>query len=270
MTMVYSNTENSLNNLVIRMENTLAKKSTKFNAVQQKLFYVCLASLNKGVNNVNEIEIDKQELFEYLNITSDDRWTRTKKQFKSLMKSSLIEFENGDNWESGFLITKTRSTRKKIYVEFAKDYLPLLIELSRNYTKLLNDDVTSFNSKFSMMLYQNLMRLNCYSNRIEFTTKQLKDMFGLNDDDYVYNDKFNRALFEKKTINLAVKEINEKSKCIRNLKYFKAYKGRQVACYVFSFTYLDPEKEKNTIETNGEQTSIFDFDVDDVKNLKWW
>ena len=189
------------------------------------------------------------------------------------MKSSLIEFENGDNWETGFLITKTRSTRKKIYVKFEKDYLPLLVELSRNYTKLLNDDVTSFNSKFSMMLYQNLMRLNCYSNKIEFTTKQLKDMFGLSDDDYVYNGKFNRALFEKKTVDLAVKEINSKSKCIRNLEYNKAYKGRQVACYVFNYKYFDPEKEKNVTDSNIDenQMTIFDeLEEDDIKNYNWW
>ena len=60
------NADNSLENQVIAMSNTLAEKSTRFTIIQQKMFYVCLASLKKGVNSKNEVEIDKQELFNYL------------------------------------------------------------------------------------------------------------------------------------------------------------------------------------------------------------
>ena len=266
--MAYSNTQNSLEAQVIKMDNILVKKSTKFNSSQQKLFYICLASINNGVNIDNEIEINKEELFNYLGLNDSNRHTRIRKQFKNLLKASFIEFGNDENFNDGFLLVNTRSTRKKIYVEIGRRYKPLLIELSKNYTKLLNDDVTLFNSKYSMMLYQNLMRLNVYSNHIEFTTQQLKDFFGLKEADYVYNGAFNRALFERKTINVAVKEINEKSKCIKNLVVSKEYSGRKVACYVFSFKYFDPQQEKNT---RYEKEPLENKDrLEDYKNFNWW
>lgn len=268
--MVYSADKNSLENQVIKMDNMLVQKSTKFNAEQQKLFYVCLASLNKGVNKQNEVEIDKEELFNYLGLTDSDRWYRIRGQFKQLLQKSYVQFGTDEEFDDGFLITRTRSTRKKIYVAFEPYFLPLLLELSSNYTKLLDDDVIDFNSKFSMALYQQLMRLNCYSSNVQFTTKQLKDFFGLTKDDYVYKGHFNRALFETKTVDLAVKEINEKCKCIRDLSYTKLYKGRQVAAYKFTYVYYDPEQEKNSLKDekiNENQMSLFD---EEIKSLKWW
>ena len=87
------NADNSLENQVIAMSNTLAEKSTRFTIIQQKMFYVCLASLKKGVNSKNEVEIDKQELFNYLNLNTDNnRWTRIRYEFKKLAHNSYIEF----------------------------------------------------------------------------------------------------------------------------------------------------------------------------------
>ena len=45
----------TLENQVIAMSNTLAKKSTRFTVTQQKLFYVSIASLRNGLNENNEV-----------------------------------------------------------------------------------------------------------------------------------------------------------------------------------------------------------------------
>ena len=281
------NTDNSLENQVIAMSNTLAEKSTRFSIVQQKLFYVCLASLKHGVNSKNEVEINKQELFNYLQIENDtSRWTRIRYEFKKLAKNSYIEFGTDEEFCDGFLIYSFRSTRNSIFVRFNDYYLPLVQQLANNFVRLLDDDVVSLDSKFSMMLYQNLMKdkwklTNIDYLGIDYSTRRLKMIFGLSIDDYVQNGRFNRADFERRTINRAVKEINEKSKCIKNLTYKKVKKGSRVQYYLFSYHYIDPQKvvEDARNDFRWEQLSIAEDNPtvekpervpDDVKDYKWW
>lgn len=281
------NADNSLENQVIAMSNTLAEKSTRFTIIQQKMFYVCLASLKKGANSKNEVEIDKQELFNYLNLNTDNnRWTRIRYEFKKLAHNSYIEFGTDEDFCDGFLIYSFRSTRNSIYVRFNDYYLPLVQQLANNFVRLLDDDVISFDSKFSMMLYQNLMKdkwklTNVDYLGIDYSTRKLKMMFGLSIDDYMRNDHFDRYNFERKTINKAVDEINKKSKCIKNLTYKKVKKGSRIQYYLFSYHYVDPQKvvEDARNDFRWEQLSIAE-DIpteekpvrvaDDVKDLNWW
>ena len=272
------NIDNSLKNQVIAMSNTLAEKSTRFTVFQQKLFYVSLASLKLNKNSTktdeklekkgqNEVGINKQELFEYLSITNDNnRWTRVRNEFKKLASNSYIQFGNDEEYADGFIICGVRSTKYNIYVRFDTYFLPLVEELADNYVRLLDDDVVSFDSKFSMMLYQNL----------------LKDKWKLSKDDYMRKkDSFNRSEFERKTVNTAVKEINEKSKCIQKLRYEKVKKGNRVQYYLFTFNYTDPQKvvEDARKDKRWEQLSLLDEVPtvekpvrvpEEVENYNWW
>lgn len=286
-------TDNTLENQVIAMSNTLAQKATRFTALQQRLFYVTLASLKQGTNSKNEVRIDKQELFEYLGMNMNDtyRWSKLRYQFKRLRENSGIEFGTDEEFNDGFLITKVRSTKHDVYVKFEEDFLPLVQELADNFVRLLDDDVVSFGSKFSMMLYQNLMKDKWKLTSPEYfgcdySTKRLKMMFGLEKDDYVRKDgTFDRKSFEMKTTDKAVKEINEKSRCIRNLKYRKIKKGNRIRCYLFTFDFIDPQdavfhqRNKKALENiedrlaSGEneprQLAFEEFD-DEIKDYDWW
>ena len=67
-----------------------------------------------------------------------------------------------------------------------------------------------------------------------YTTKQLKEMFGLSKDDYCKKDgKFNRTEFEKKTIEVAIKEINQNTRM--KVEYKKNKIKNRVANYQFNF-----------------------------------
>lgn len=280
-------TDNSLKNQVIAMSNILAEKSTRFSVVQQKLFYICLASLKQGINSKNEVEINKKELFNCLDIEKETkRYTRIKGEFEQLAHNSFVKFDTTDGFCQGFLICNIRLAKNTFYVQFNDYYLPLVQELANNYVRLLDDDVISFNSKFSMMLYQNLIKdkwklTNVDHLGIDYSTRQLKMMFGLSIDDYMRNDHFDRYNFERKTINKAVKEINEKSKCIKNLTYKKVKKGSRIQYYLFTYNYIDPQKvvENSRDEFRWEQLTIAEEIPtvekpvrvpDEVKNYNWW
>lgn len=108
-----------------------------------------------------------------------------------------------------------------------------------------------------MILYQQIMRLNNKGTYgVGFTTKELKTLFGLSKDDYVKKDgHFNRTTFENRTIDVAIKDINEKSKCIQNLRYEKRKKNGRVQGYVFFFDYTDPNEFRTTYNKSNNDSS---------------
>lgn len=253
MTDDYIFPEEDLHAQIIAMDNTLVNKATKFSIEEQRLFYITLASIRPDQKG-NEIEIDKKAMIEMLGFESQNVYSRIRPMFKKLAMASWIEFGDDEIFDDGFLFPAIRTTKKKVYVTIADKYIPLLIELAPGFTRLLSDDTISFKSKFSMLIYQQLMR---WSHKGVFgaTTKELKNLFGMTKDDYVYNGSFNRALFEKKTINVAVDDINSKSKCIKNLRYEKRKKGNRIQGYVFYFDYTDPNKFRpkyTEIKTTGD------------------
>ena len=274
---------NTLENQVIAMSNTLAKKSTRFTITQQKLFYVSIASLKNGLNENNEVEINKHELLNFLGMGSDTAcYTRIKKEFKQLADNSYIEFDTEDGFSCGLLIYNVRLSRNTFYIRFNDYYLPLINELKDKFVRFLNDDLIGLKSKYSMMLYQNLMKDRWKMSNVDFmgidySTKQLKDMFGLPKEAYMSTSgNFNRTLFEKKTINKAIEELNNKCRCIKNLKYEKIKKNGRVQYYKYSFDYTDTQivadnnderKGKSVIDSMQKESDEFS---EEIKNLNWW
>ena len=240
--------DNDLHNQIISMDNELAKQATNFTVEEQRLFYITLASIRPNQKS-NIVEIDKKAVLDMLGFKSQNQYSRLRSMFTKMIKKSLILSGDDEIWNDGFLFYKCRTTKKKIYIYVDDEYIPLLIELQPGFTRLLSDDAISFNSKYSMILYQQLMRLNNKGDYgVGFTTKELKTIFGLSKDDYVKKDgHFNRTTFENRTIDIAIKDINDKSKCIQNLRYEKRKKNGRVQGYVFFFDYTDPNEFRNVI-----------------------
>lgn len=259
--------DNDLHSQIIAMDNELAKQATNFTVEEQRLFYITLASI-KPSQKSSIIEIDKKAVLDMLGLKSQDKYSRLRPMFTKMIKKSLILSGDDEIWNDGFLFYKCRTTKKKIYIYVDDEYIPLLIKLQPGFTRLLSDDAISFNSKYSMILYQQLMRLNNKGDYgVGFTTKELKTIFGLSKDDYVKKDgHFNRTTFENRTIDVAVKDINEKSKCIQNLRYEKRKKNGRVQGYVFFFDFTDPNEFRTVY--NDKESSSKEVSDEDVKELR--
>lgn len=247
---------NNLNNRSVKLTRELVSKPTKFNAELQKLFYITLASANINydlpLKPQNAIAIKKSDLFQKLNITDNDRHHRYRKLFNKMQKASFFEFSDNDTFEDGYIFYHVSGNRHYWYVYVNEMFMPIIKNVSNNYVQLLLDDTIFFQSKFSMVLYQNLLSLNNEQSidsikyRIaDYTTKQLKNIFGLTIADYVRNDgSFARKHFEKFCIDKAVSEINSSSKLIKNLSWTKQYDGRNVSRYVFTYQVDDIDRYK--------------------------
>lgn len=264
----YQFPDNDLHNQIISMDNELAKQATNFTVEEQRLFYITLASIRPNQKS-NIVEIEKKAVLDMLGFKSQNQYSRLRSMFTKMIKKSLILSGDDEIWNDGFLFYKCRTTKKKIYIYVDDEYIPLLIELQPGFTRLLSDDAISFNSKFSMILYQQLMRLNNKGDfGVGFTTKELKTIFGLSKEDYVSGGRFDRYNFERKTINVAIKDINEKSKCIQNLRYEKRKRNGRIQGYVFFFDYTDPNEFRTTYNKSNNDSSSEEATDEEIEELK--
>lgn len=266
----YQFPDNDLHNQIIAMDNELAKQATNFTVEEQRLFYITLASIKPNQKS-SIIEIDKKAVLDMLGFKSHNQYSRLRPMFTKMIKKSLILSGDDEIWNDGFLFYKCRTTKKKIYIYVDDEHIPLLIKLQPGFTRLLSDDAISFKSKYSMILYQQIMRLNNKGTYgVGFTTKELKTLFGLSKNDYVKKDgHFNRTTFENRTIDVAIKDINEKSKCIQNLRYEKRKKNGRVQGYVFFFDYTDPNEFRNVIpgKESSSQKGVTEADKKELIEL---
>ena len=264
----------SLDNQIIKMSNILARKTPKHSKnkesltqTEQRLFYMALAKANT-IDEKGVVKLKKTEVFNKLGINDTNMWSRYKEFFKAMQMKTYYDFDySEDEFEAGFLIYKVQATKNFFHIWFDISYIPLLKSVDK-YTTMFFDDIMKFESKHTAPLYQRIRSLNehpKYSNYFDFSTKELKDMFGLTINDYVNsNGKFDRSNFEKKTLNKAVEEINSKAALVKNVTVEKHKKGNKVQFYRIKFENQKLLSLKDLDENAVPgQTSIDDFiDVD--------
>lgn len=279
--------ENSLQNRMVAMAKSLAKAQIKWTANQKKLFIMVLTKIDWSKSgNSNVVELDKNEIIDALklNINASDKSIYLRNEFRKLATNSFVSWtskEDRDIWEDGFLFVKWGSSRNKMNITINQDYMPLLENLVGTYQFLTmwSNDMYSFKSKFSFALFEEL-RMNYdnryFTNERDYTTKQLKELFGLTKDDYMNGSsgKFDRFNFEKYTLNVAMEEINA-GEMMKIINVEKIKKNGRVIAYRIRYTVKtrttptqaqlnaqaeDELLEREELEGQEKFTTTADFD----------
>lgn len=225
--------------------------------------------MQKIISN-NRIKINKQEFFKLLKLNYEKDGTiynRYRRLFDKLVKSTHYDFDKDDDFMSGFFFTKVVAYGNYFTITVDPDFMPIFWSLKGGYVKLLTEDVAGFDSKFTMDLYKFLMGMNNYK-EVNLTTKQLKMIFGLSENDYMKNNhRFDRYNFEKYTLNRALKELDEKCKSITIIKqidennktvdFLKVKENKKVKYYNIKYFVTDPYQIVN--QEKQTQTTIDDF-----------
>lgn len=137
---------------------------------------------------------------------------------------------------------------QSINITLNKSIYGFLEHLYRNFTVFELSNTSQFQSRFALILYINLCSHMDHSRSRKdpvsetewrYTTRQLKEMFDLDKDDYcTKKGNFHRSSFEREVINRAVNEINEKPCGIR-VEWTKEKNGKFVKNYIFRYFRTD-------------------------------
>lgn len=231
---------------LVKMDNILARKNTKFNAFETKFFLTILSQI-RTIDEDFFVKLSRREVVSWLQIDKTNASkNKLRRALKKLAEKSYVEFGDYELFNDGFLITNYLADKDNIFVKINSSYLSLLIELKEKYTVFHLKNIINFKSKFSIILFQYLkMKFTgeFLIHRVRLTTNELKNLFGLEKNDYCKRDgSFDRSNFEKKTIKLAIQEINKNKNCrlkIEELK--KNYNNKFVANYEIAFSLINKE-----------------------------
>lgn len=258
---------NDLENALVVMHNQLARKQTKWNARETKLFFTALSQI-KWRDSENWVRLSKAAIIETLEIDPHDT-NKLRDMYVKVMHKSLIKFDGPteEEWDDGFLITRVKTTKKEVYVKFASDYLPLLERLEEQFTMFHLENVLGFKSKYAIVLFQDLKsRYNPEGviNHWQYKLDELKYLFNVQEGEYIRKTGRNKGIFDTanfkiKTLDRAVEEINKdvvrSGMHIENVEVLK-HRGRVVG-YDIAFSLISKDGTRYNAELD-EQLSLFE------------
>ena len=270
---------NELSKDLIVLHNILARKSTRWNALELKLFYAVISQIRTR-DDKNIIRLKKADICDVLEIEKTNS-SKLREQFVKMMQKSFVQFDgsNEEEWKDGFLVTHAASSRHTIEVGLNHTFIPLLVELEKHFTSFYLDNIGHFKSKNSVILYQNLkswFNRNYQVTHKKYSLIELKKMFEIGEKDYMVKrgknkDRitFDTFTFKSRTLDVAVEEINaDPIKSGMKIGAVETIKHRGfVWGYDIEYTLIDAqghiwkpfEDEKGNSE---HQTSIYEFEVE--------
>lgn len=233
------------------LANTFVRSPSKLDVQTMKLFGLILSKIDykkdNRINGLVEVDCSMSEIRKACGLDTSEHknYEYYKELAKGLVKASFVEFEMNENEEFiGYAVqqVKKRFDDNKTVFRFrlSNDLLPYFQELIDHYTIVSLENAKQFKSRFSYELYLNLLswaddRDHFKENTRLYTTKQLKDLFSLDENAYMLKGKFNRGGFEKKTLLVALQEINLYTNM--RLKIRKLKDGNRVAAYQFVYSF---------------------------------
>lgn len=117
---------------------------------------------------------------------------------------------------------------------FTPTVISMISRLYKNFTQYLIDEVSDFKSKYSVRLYELLIKYKELGSSKKYTIDELRSLLGVENTEYK-----TMSLFKVNVLDKAVKEINTKTDI--QIKYDQFKEGRTISHILFK---LSKKKEK--------------------------
>ena len=235
---------------IVAQHNDLITAVARMEKIPLKLFEMAVGAYDSKSDS-NEVEIDKELVYDFLDIKGGSRSKRLEKALIDLHQHAVftLTHKEDDGTETTMTISPISSTSynsagSKIKLRFDRDLLPYISMLQTNFTQYRLSDIAELGSKYAIVLYKLLtMSYNQYGYyrkhpdkgktpaqidamaNPHFTLAELKHITGTEN----CYPRFNS--FDQSVIKPAIKEICDKTDY--SIAYDKHKTGRRVTGIVF-------------------------------------
>lgn len=213
--------------LVVK-DNSLINASFNLSLVEQRLILMAIVQAREISNLSSEtsIEIRALDYMHQYHVSEATAYETLKAATDALFSR---QFSYLDRYKNKKAITKSRWVNKVSYVSdlgsvilnLSTDVISLISRLEEQYTKYLLDRVANFKSKYSIRVYELIIKWAAAGKTEKFELQDLREKLGVEDHEY---KQF--ADFKKRVLESAVKEINKEQDIYVDLEFFKT--GRAV------------------------------------------
>ena len=126
---------------------------------------------------------------------------------------------------------------------FTPTVISMISRLYKNFTQYLIDEVSDFKSKYSVRLYELLIKYKELGSSKKYTIDELRSLLGVENTEYK-----TMSLFKVNVLDKAVKEINAKTDI--QIKYDQFKEGRTISHILFKLGKKKEKKTKDSIDQN--------------------
>lgn len=194
------------------------------------------------------IEIKASSYREQYNTDSSEAYKQLAEATKQLFNR---QFSYVDKYKGEDAITVSRWLNEATYINnkgtvviyLNRNVISMISRLEANFTKYLLDQVSDFKSQYSIRLYELLIKYKDIGNSKKYTIEEIRSLLGIGVNEYKV-----LADFKKRVLDLAVKEINDKTDT--TIKYEQFKEGRTISHILFKIGKKLAKKKKDSKDLN--------------------
>lgn len=235
--------------LVVK-DNALIDASFNLSLVEQRLMLLAIVEAREiqDLTPDTPIEIKASSYREQYNTDSSEAYKQLSEATKQLFNR---QFSYIDKYKSDDAITVSRWLNEATYINnkgtvviyLNRNVISMISRLEANFTKYLLEQVSDFKSQYSIRLYELLIKYKDVGNSKKYTIEEIRSLLGIGVNEYKV-----LADFKKRVLDLAVKEINDKTDT--TIKYDQFKEGRTISHILFKIGKKLAKKKKDSKDQN--------------------
>lgn len=238
---------NSNVKLVVK-DNALIDASFNLSLVEQRLMLLAIVEAREISNLTFEtpISITVKSYMEQYNVSKATAFQALKDAVDSLFERKFIYYSTKlkkrlkERWihTAGYM-----DDQGHIVIFLGATVIELISRLEEQFTKYHLDQVSDFNSKYSIRLYELVIKWLTATKTEKYKYADLREKLGVSETEYK-----TMSLFKTNVLEKAINEINAKTDV--EIKYKQYKEGRVVSHFSFNI------KNKNTVQVEKEKPLV--------------
>ena len=235
--------------LVVK-DNSLIDASFNLSLVEQRLMLLAIVEAReidkltpdtpvevKATAYRDQYKIHEKESY---NALREAGKTLKRREFTYLDKYKGFEAYTTANWVNKITYVPSKGM---IVLKLSEEVISMISRLEANFTQYLLEQVSELKSKYSIRLYELLIKFRDVGNSKKYGIDELRSLLGVENTEYK-----TMSLFKVNVLDKAVKEINEKTDI--QIKYEQFKEGRTISHILFKLGKKKEKKPKSTKDQN--------------------
>lgn len=242
--------EMSKDSRLVVKDNSLIDASFNLSLVEQRLMLLAIVEARELAKLTPDtpIEVRATAYRDQYKTDESNAYSQLADASKQLFNR---QFSYIDRYADTDAVTVSRWVNEVTYVNdkgmvvmyLNRNVISMISRLEANFTQYLLEQVSEFKSKYSIRLYELLIKYRDIETSKKFEIAELRSKLGLEDTEYS-----TMSNFKSRVLDVAIKEINDKADI--QIKYEQFKEGRKVSHILFKFIKKKEKKQKDRADKN--------------------
>ena len=233
--------------LVVK-DNSLIDASFNLSLVEQRLMLLAIVEAREldKLTPDTPIEVKATAYRDQYKVDESNAYSQLADATKQLFNR---QFSYIDRYDDTDAVTVSRWVNEVTYVNdkgmvvmyLNRNVISMISRLEANFTQYLLEQVSDFKSKYSIRLYELLIKYRDIGNSKKYSIDELRGKLGLEDNEYS-----TMSNFKSRVLDIAIKEINKSDNTDIQIKYEQFKEGRAISHILFKLSKKKEKKPKST------------------------